>query len=540
MQHARQASQSRTAISLVALMGCLLGLLAALPTGQQVIAQSPLEILVLRQGEDGYDGCADTRISSEFPNSNFAEEELVLGMRGEVSVLIYFDVAQVPENAIIQKATLSLEVANFGQRPDDSIVVAAYAVNRGWVEHQATWMRATSLALWGLPGCKHVPADRSDTVLDTQTIRDLQWFDWDITPAVQEWVSNELSNKGVVLQQTNPEVGGEYDIRQSEYGAVAQRPYLTIKYFIPTPTPTNTATATATETPTATATETATITPTETAIPSATSSVEPTTSATPVGSVTPELSATHTAQPSPGPSRTPVRFAIYLPCIRKNFPLTNAYLPYTANQALHGCAQWTYAFQEEFVDASIPGWQSSLATGYQEVRDGALHLWAPSFSDRFPVVWRQNVFPLGNKSFILEARFRHSDFAAYGTTIAINSASFDGNRLPAGQSLPAGIEDILSIHHVVDPAGGVYRFDIKMLGGHVNWSGTPGNTNWHEVRVHLLNNLYTLYIDNVLVGSVHSSVRPSSIYVGNPTIQRFFGRWTQLYVDYVRILHCAD
>jgi hypothetical protein len=180
-----------------------------------------------------------------------------------------------------------------------------------------------------------------------------------------------------------------------------------------------------------------------------------------------------------------------------------------------------------------------MAGGQQQVSDSVIHMWTQPSIDRFPMAWRNDVFAGAGSDFLFEARFRHSNFTAYGTTIALNSAVFVGDRFPAGQSLPAGVEDILTIHHVVDPTGSVHRFDISMLRGQVVWNGTPGDTTWHIVRVTLeQGNAYTLYVDGRRVGSAQSSLRPKGMYIGNPTIQRTFGGWTQLYVDYVRVAHC--
>jgi hypothetical protein len=74
----------------------------------------------------------------------------------------------------------------------------------------------------------------------------------------------------------------------------------------------------------------------------------------------------------------------------------------------------------------------------------------------------------------------------------------------------------------------------------VVWHGVPGDTNWHEVAISLeQGDSYTLFVDGERIGSATSRVRPRSVYLGNPTIQPFFGTWTDLYVDYIRISHCV-
>ena len=203
------------------------------------------------------------------------------------------------------------------------------------------------------------------------------------------------------------------------------------------------------------------------------------------------------------------------------------------------CLTWGYTFREEFDSPALLGWSQSLAGGQQQVSGSVIHVWTEPSADRFPVIWRNDLFSGAGDDFAMEARFRHSDFTAYGTTIALNSASYGGSRIPAGQDLPPGIEDILSIHHVVDPVGGVYRFDISMLHGKVKWTGSPGDQGWHVVRVTLeQGSIYTLYVDGQRVGAAQSTARPHSVYIGNPTIQRYFGAWTHVYVDYVYISRC--
>jgi hypothetical protein len=203
------------------------------------------------------------------------------------------------------------------------------------------------------------------------------------------------------------------------------------------------------------------------------------------------------------------------------------------------CIEWGNIFAEEFGDPDLEGWTTSLAGGQQLVSDGYVHQWTEPVADRFPLLWRNDLFEGAGQDFALEMRFRYSDFTAYGTTIALNSAPFDGHRVADTNDLPSGIEEILNVHHVVDPVGNVYRFDVSMFDGAVRWQGTPGDTSWHIVQMTLeQGDVYTLYVDGVEVGAVQSSIRPISIYIGNPTIQVWSGPWTQLYVDYVRISRC--
>jgi hypothetical protein len=76
-------------------------------------AQEGSRTVTFRQGEAGYLGCADTRISEERPTTNLGDGELIIGMKGRVATLIRFDVSSIPSNAIVQEATLGLFVYNY-------------------------------------------------------------------------------------------------------------------------------------------------------------------------------------------------------------------------------------------------------------------------------------------------------------------------------------------------------------------------------------------------------------------------------------------
>jgi len=226
-----------TLVALSVLLG-LTGVLLANPAEMRSNAQDGLQVVVFRQGENGYTGCADTRISEENPHANFGDQWLVLGMKGRAAILMRFDVSSIPAHAFIQEATLSLHVSNFGQRREEPIIAATFPVTRTWEEMQATWYKATDLDDWGLPGCNDTSSDRSPTPTDSQAIHEIGWYHWDVTSALQRWVQDPASNKGLLIKQTNTAVGGEYDMRSSEFAGLEMRPYLTVKYSLFPPTPT--------------------------------------------------------------------------------------------------------------------------------------------------------------------------------------------------------------------------------------------------------------------------------------------------------------
>lgn len=194
--------------------------------------------VTFRQGLAGYAGCVDTRLSEENPNQNFGNQELILGMKGRISSLLRFDVSTLPAGATVIEADLSVAVVNYGQRSTEPSVIGVFPVTRTWEEMQATWFKATNIDNWGTSGCNNVANDRSPTSLDNQPVYHTGWYTWNVTSAVQRWLQDPPSNKGMMLRQLNTAVGGEYDVRQSEYAGLEWRPLLVVTYTLSTPTPT--------------------------------------------------------------------------------------------------------------------------------------------------------------------------------------------------------------------------------------------------------------------------------------------------------------
>jgi len=496
-------------------------------------------LTVLQQGVNGYLGTEDTTLTPDFPDDNFSDQwYLHLGYKSKDSALIKFDLSSISPQSRIICAALMLFPERYPGNEGFAIDVGAYRVLRPWVSTEATELHASTGVPWDMAGCDGA-GDRLSVPQGVRTVTTmLTWYDWPMTDLVDGWVHGTIPNYGLSLQALQSITDTQtvwFDAADdiSHYEPYEEhRPKLVILH-VPPPTPTPTVTPTSTNTPTATPTDTATptATPTSTATPTATPTA--TNTATPTASPTATASATATATRTATPTatrtatNTPTRTPspIYLPLLIKNPPLE--------------CLSWGYVFKEEFENPALTGWSVSLATGTQEVSGSVIHQWVPQMTDRFPMVWRNDLFDGAGNDFKFEARFRYSDFTAYGTTIALNSAAYDGTRVLASVPVPPGVEYILNIHHVVDPQGGIYRFDIALFGGLVKWTGTPGDTGWHTVDVTLENgNRYTLFVDGAEIGSVISNTRPVSTYIGNPTIQPYYGQWTQLHVDYIRISRC--
>ncbi|MGQ9585404.1 MAG: DNRLRE domain-containing protein [Anaerolineae bacterium] len=207
----------------------------------------------------------DTYLYQYDPTANYgAWWYMTLRASGSKRPLLRFNVSGVPSNAVVTSATLRLFATGAPDPPDRSTSASVYQVRRPWAEMQATWNNATASSTWSLGGCDGL-GDRDFTALTTVTLNPLNaQFDFDVTGAVQEWVTNPGSNYGLLLIATGPTAS--YSFYTREWDLLGQRPVLIIRYYIPSATATPTVTGTVptpTSTPTGwTATPTATTQPT--------------------------------------------------------------------------------------------------------------------------------------------------------------------------------------------------------------------------------------------------------------------------------------
>ena len=204
------------------------------------------QYVVLRRDYSGYDGVIDTYIARdtdpETPRgaeTNLHAKESGWGLKW---TLIKFNLAEtIPYYMQVNEAWLDLRVAQAYGSGDMNVRV--YRLNEDW-EEMATW--------------SDLGSDCYDaTMVATQTFtRTTAYGGIDITDLVQDWVTDPLSNHGLLIKS-----GSTIDLRfySSEEGSQDRRPRLVIDYEIPagvTPPPTLTPTFTPTYTPAPTSTPT--------------------------------------------------------------------------------------------------------------------------------------------------------------------------------------------------------------------------------------------------------------------------------------------
>ena len=190
---------------------------------------------ILQYGRDGYTGTRDAYIDAWHVHQNYGESQ-VLAVRtfGVVSSLIRFDVSQVPEEALVERATLRL----YGLRETNDAIIClnAYPLLRPWDEDAATWQQPRTNETWGTAGADHPGVDRAAEVSGLRGLVEGvdHWYDIEIADAVQGWVANPESNHGLVITSSG-EAAKQVTMSSSEYYDLQRRPSLVITYALPIP-----------------------------------------------------------------------------------------------------------------------------------------------------------------------------------------------------------------------------------------------------------------------------------------------------------------
>lgn len=147
----------------------------------------------------------------------------------------------------------------------------------------------------------------------------------------------------------------------------------------------------------------------------------------------------------------------------------------------------------------------------------------------FPYFWagplsRRSPFPRQG-DFVLEFRMKYDALAPHGTVFyAVDWPSAD----PVGDNVPTGRVPVLAVQ--ADEGGGLNVYSIAGSGG---VAGDP--LGWHTYRLSYVAGQYQLFVDGVAQGApVASSVRPNTIWIGNPVFAHWFeADWSDFRVDYV-------
>ncbi|MGE5602749.1 MAG: DNRLRE domain-containing protein [Nitrososphaerales archaeon] len=190
----------------------------------------------LQEGLDGYAGATDTTLSSWEPAAPQGREKLLaLFYSGktpegtEKAPTLRFDLSLLPSAAVVQTATLRLYVP---ATPLYDVRAQVQGLLRPWDEATATWLLAAENAPWAQPGASAVGIDRTAWVSAPQWIVEgSRWYEFDVTPLVQQWAVNQRGNHGFVIRALAGDSAASVEARfVSREGLMSFRPQLVVSY----------------------------------------------------------------------------------------------------------------------------------------------------------------------------------------------------------------------------------------------------------------------------------------------------------------------
>lgn len=196
------------------------------------------------------------------------------------------------------------------------------------------------------------------------------------------------------------------------------------------------------------------------------------------------------------------------------------------------CVSTTYWLKDDFDQADLAGWQMDLADGSAAASSGIAQLAAAGAgSSRYPLLWRNDVFPVTG-SFEFVTRFRFLEPMAHGVSLGLGTLPFDGTRYLEGESAIAGMVDLLQIYHDSDAFWVALREQPL-------WSDDATNQDWHVVRLSYDGYRYSLEVDGALAGRIAGKLWPRTVNMGSALIASEAGMWTRIEVDYCYVLACG-
>jgi len=192
----------------------------------------------LQNGASSYVGTRDTYLNQSSASSNYGNKTTLYvdgddpaGTGRDLSALLYFDLSNIPTNALVTGATLTLYVTD--ATPSGYPI---YALNRDWVETQVNWTRAASGTNWATAGALGA-ADRGSTELASVAASSTGFNSVSLNASgvaqVQNWVTTPANNHGFIIASSS--LTDKFAFYSSEIWYTSWRPKFVVNYTVPSP-----------------------------------------------------------------------------------------------------------------------------------------------------------------------------------------------------------------------------------------------------------------------------------------------------------------
>jgi len=190
---------------------------------------------IFQQGQNNFTGTSDTYffIPNVTPPVNKPEDNQswnapyikTSGYYPKYRTLLKFNLSSIPLNGKIKSANLTFTLASWdGQTEKPTQKIAK--LNKPFNQSTASWINASSTQLWSTPGADEEGVDYLSPVKS-------KLINWgantiDVTDFVQSWVSNQNTNYGLLIWETDLHSTSYYSSRYTV--DVTKRPKLTVVY----------------------------------------------------------------------------------------------------------------------------------------------------------------------------------------------------------------------------------------------------------------------------------------------------------------------
>lgn len=199
----------------------------------RLIEESPLlskneEAPIGALAQQTFNAIADATVLQGYPTLNFGDtSDMWAGYDDSlnpdamiVRSLIRFNIAGLPANQVITKATLRVYLVNSWDFPNTYRTITTYRVISNWSESSINWNNAPGYG--SAYGSKSIRND------------DFTWHEFDVTNLVAAWYSGTYTNYGIMLR------GPEFSGPDSSWRGFSTRegsftPQLVIEYTTSTP-----------------------------------------------------------------------------------------------------------------------------------------------------------------------------------------------------------------------------------------------------------------------------------------------------------------
>lgn len=204
----------------------------------------------------------------------------------------------------------------------------------------------------------------------------------------------------------------------------------------------------------------------------------------------------------------------------------------------------TFAFEEEFNNSSLDPtiWQVYQNGGRINISDGAINISAENTST-FPFIYSKNNPIPTSGNFSLKFRMKYNRITTKGTGLLLAT-----ELPPNGAPDPSLSNPVFSRRYFLGiwqgPQSGFY---FQYSGDCYNqscsvpqilvWQKKNQDFDYHTIEFQYLNNRYLIFLDGTnIFTSNPTSIRPTALWFGNPSVQGSGDKWANFEIDYIHII----